>query len=169
MSVTQAQRTCQDCPCDCQSGGERSFGLAVAGQEDAPGAQVARRAIMDFLSGKESSLNPPVLPSIRSASVEVATDRMVVKSADGFTPPVASPLAGVDWDFPQSAWHTAESRAFTHIRRRLLPNFRWCCWTFLPIPPRTAVFDPFCGSGTYEQFRWTYDTLIAVWSKTHAA
>ena len=48
---------------------ERAYSAlrAIAGQEDAPVAQVARQAIMDFLSRKEPSLNQPILPLISSA------------------------------------------------------------------------------------------------------
>ena len=36
--------------------------LAIAGREDAPIAQVARRAIVDFLSREEPSFGQPNLP-----------------------------------------------------------------------------------------------------------
>ena len=49
---------------------ERAYAAlrAIAGQEDAPVAQVARQAIMDFLAGKEPSLNQPFLPLILPAT-----------------------------------------------------------------------------------------------------
>ena len=41
---------------------------AIADHEDAPVAQVARRAIMDFLAREEVSLTQPSLPLARSAT-----------------------------------------------------------------------------------------------------
>ena len=72
---------------------------------------------------------------------------MVVKLADGLTPPVARPLAGVDWNFPKRVAHGGiegihpyPAKFIAELPRALLD--------ILPIPPGTAVFDPFCGSGT---------------------
>jgi hypothetical protein len=38
----------------------------IAGREDVPVGQVARRAVMDYLARHEPSLNQPALPLIRS-------------------------------------------------------------------------------------------------------
>lgn len=60
---------------------------------------------------------------------------------------VAEKLAGVDWDFPERAAHGGiegihpyPAKFIAEIPRALLDA--------LPVPPGTAVLDPFCGSGT---------------------
>lgn len=40
--------------------------LAIAGQQDVPVGQVARRAVMDYLAQQEPLLSQPALPLIRS-------------------------------------------------------------------------------------------------------
>ena len=45
--------------------------LAIADHEDAPVAQVARRAIMDFLAREGASLNQLRLPLVHSAAGEL--------------------------------------------------------------------------------------------------
>lgn len=44
--------------------------LAIAGREDAPVGQIARRAVMDYLARQEPSLGQAVLPLIRSAAAQ---------------------------------------------------------------------------------------------------
>lgn len=41
---------------------------ALAGREDVPIGQVARRAVMDYLARQEPTLKQPVLPLIRSTA-----------------------------------------------------------------------------------------------------
>ena len=60
---------------------------------------------------------------------------------------VVEKLAGVDWDFPERATHGGiegihpyPAKFIAEIPRALLDA--------LPVPPGTAVLDPFCGSGT---------------------
>jgi hypothetical protein len=38
----------------------------IAGREDVPVGQVARRAVMDYLAREEPTLHQPVLPLVRS-------------------------------------------------------------------------------------------------------
>ena len=42
--------------------------MAVAGREDMPVSQVARRAVMDYLARQEEALTQPALPLIRSTA-----------------------------------------------------------------------------------------------------
>lgn len=56
-------------------------------------------------------------------------------------------LTEVDWDFPERTTHSSiegihpyPAKFVAELPRALL--------NILPIPPNTAVFDPFCGSGT---------------------
>jgi len=42
--------------------------LTIADREDAPVAQVARRAVMNFLAQQEPSLMQPALPLVRSTA-----------------------------------------------------------------------------------------------------
>ena len=51
---------------------DRAYSLlqTIADHEDAPVAQIARRAIMDYLSREEMKLTQPVLPLIRSSVVQ---------------------------------------------------------------------------------------------------
>lgn len=42
--------------------------LTIAGNEDVPVGQVARRALMDYLARQEPSLKQPTLPLIRSTT-----------------------------------------------------------------------------------------------------
>jgi len=44
--------------------------ITIAGREDVPVGQVARRAVMDYLARQEPSLNQPALPLIRSAAAQ---------------------------------------------------------------------------------------------------
>lgn len=41
----------------------------IAGQEDVPVGQVARRAVMDYLVRQEAALIQPALPLVRSTTV----------------------------------------------------------------------------------------------------
>lgn len=41
---------------------------AIAGREDVPVGQVARRAVMDYLAREEPALKQPALPLIRSTA-----------------------------------------------------------------------------------------------------
>lgn len=61
--------------------------------------------------------------------------------------PLAARLAGIDWDFPTrtaaseiESLHPYPAKFVAELPRSLLQN--------LPMPPGTAVLDPFCGSGT---------------------
>ena len=47
---------------------DRAYAIlaTIAGREDVPVGQVARRAVMDYLTRLEPSLNQPALPLIRS-------------------------------------------------------------------------------------------------------
>ena len=72
---------------------------------------------------------------------------MIVNSANGLAPPLARSLAGVDWDFPNRVAHSGiegihpyPAKFVAELPRALL--------NALPVPPGTAVLDPFCGSGT---------------------
>ena len=63
------------------------------------------------------------------------------------TLPTSSALAEVNWDFPERVTHSAiesihpyPAKFIAEIPRALL--------NALPIPPGTAVLDPFCGGGT---------------------
>jgi predicted transcriptional regulator len=49
---------------------DRAYGvlLTIADREDVPVGQVARRAVMDYLTREEPSLKQPALPLMRSAS-----------------------------------------------------------------------------------------------------
>lgn len=56
-------------------------------------------------------------------------------------------LAGIDWDFPERVTHSGiegihpyPAKFVAELPRALLDA--------LPVPPNTAVLDPFCGSGT---------------------
>lgn len=42
--------------------------LTIAGSEDVPVGQVARRAVMDYLARQEPSLKQPTLPLVRSTA-----------------------------------------------------------------------------------------------------
>ena len=72
---------------------------------------------------------------------------MVVNAANGLAAPVARSLAEVDWDFPNRVAHSGiegihpyPAKFVAELPRALLAA--------LPVPPGTAVLDPFCGSGT---------------------
>lgn len=72
---------------------------------------------------------------------------MIVRLADDFAPVEINSLAGIDWDFPERVTHSAiegihpyPAKFIAELPRALLD--------ILPIPPDTAVLDPFCGSGT---------------------
>lgn len=49
---------------------ERAYATlaGIAGSEDVPVGQVARRAVMDYLARQEPSLKQPALPLIRSTA-----------------------------------------------------------------------------------------------------
>jgi hypothetical protein len=48
--------------------------LTIADREDAPVAQVARRAVMDFLARQEPSLKQTALPLVRSTAARTGEE-----------------------------------------------------------------------------------------------
>lgn len=60
---------------------------------------------------------------------------------------VAGPLRAIDWDFPARSRPHAIERIHPYPAK-FIPNLPATFLQVLPVPPGTAVFDPFCGSGT---------------------
>ena len=72
---------------------------------------------------------------------------MIVNSANGLAPPVARSLAGVDWDFPNRVAHSGIEGIHPYPAK-FVAELPGALLNALPVPPGTAVLDPFCGSGT---------------------
>lgn len=62
-------------------------------------------------------------------------------------PPFLRQLAAVDWDFSTPS-QTMEVESIHPYPAKFIGRIPRALIEYLPIPPSTAVFDPFCGSGT---------------------
>lgn len=148
---------------------ERAYAtlVGIAGREDVPVGQVARRAVMNYLARLEPSLMQPELPLIRSTRARararaegqgqmtafvddpLVTDLSKVSSVDGVAAPnlIARRLAVIDWDFPRRVAHS-DIEGIHPYPAKFVAELPRALLDILPIRAGTAVLDPFCGSGT---------------------